>query len=149
MPWSFHPAPGVVRCRLHLRSSPEVVYRFLSSTEGREAFWAERSRGEGDSIAWTFPDGREATTKALEQASPARFTCEYLDDSIVEFELEPDSRGGTDLTLTNRGVKEGRVTEVVAGWVSVLLNLKAVLESGADLRNHEADLSFGRGFVDN
>jgi hypothetical protein len=38
---------------------------------------------------------------------------------------------------------------VAAGWVSVLLALKAAVDFGVDLRNHDPERTWSTGFVDN
>ena len=59
-----------------------------------------------------------------------------------------DNDGGTDLLLTERGVPaESRVSNH-AGWVSVLLALKAAVDHGIDLRNHDPLRTWDRGYVD-
>ena len=149
MGWEVSPEPGAVRWRVHFRSGPEAVYRFLSTDAGRASFWAEEAREENSEIHWTFPSGLTGAMKVLDKVPFSRFACEYIDESIVEFELEEDGRGGTDLTMTNRNIPEERLLEAAAGWVSTLMNLKAVVDEGVDLRNHSDDLNWERGFVDN
>ncbi|MDT8321369.1 MAG: hypothetical protein RQ826_12660 [Xanthomonadales bacterium] len=39
--------------------------------------------------------------------------------------------------------------EVLAGWVSVLLTLKAACDHGIDLRNHDREASWDQGYVEN
>jgi hypothetical protein len=38
---------------------------------------------------------------------------------------------------------------VNAGWVSVLLGLKAAADHGVDLRNHDAARTWSQGYCDN
>jgi hypothetical protein len=47
------------------------------------------------------------------------------------------------------GVPEADRMEVVAGWVSVLMALKATADYGVDLRNHDLGRSWEQGYVDN
>jgi hypothetical protein len=75
-----------------------------------------------------------------------RFVVEYLGGGIVAFELVDDGRGGTDLALTDSGVAEQWYAETLAGWVSVLLALKAAVEFGVDLRNHDPARSWDQGY---
>jgi hypothetical protein len=63
--------------------------------------------------------------------------------------LGEDGRVGTDLTLTDEGVLAADRTEVIAGWVSVLMALKATVDFGADLRTHDADRQWDTGYVEN
>ena len=149
MSWEVSPEPGAVRWRVHFKSGPEAVYRFLSTDVGRASFWAEEAREEHSEIHWTFPNGNSGAMRVLDKVPFTRFSCEYVDDSIVEFELEEDGRGGTDLTMTNRGIAEEHLFRVAASWVSVLMNMKAVVDEGVDLRNHADDVNLDRGFVNN
>jgi hypothetical protein len=73
----------------------------------------------------------------------------YYGDSIAAFELEEDSQGGTDLTLTDSGVPARHRIEVIAGWVSVLMALKAAVDFGVDLRSHDTERLWDNGYVEN
>ena len=65
---------------------------------------------------------------------------QYYGNSITTFTLKDDGKDGTELILTDEGVPLPDRTEVIAGWVSVLMNLKAGIDYGIDLRNHEMGL---------
>jgi len=58
-------------------------------------------------------------------------------------------RGGTDLSLIDVGAPSEYRTEVIAGWVSVLMALKAAIDFGVDLRAHDDDRNWDSGYVDN
>jgi hypothetical protein len=60
-----------------------------------------------------------------------------------------DGAGGTDLTLVDVGVPAADRAEVVAGWVSVLLALKATVDFGVDLRNHDPQRTWDTGYAEN
>jgi uncharacterized protein YndB with AHSA1/START domain len=139
----------VIRWRLHLRSAPEVAYAAIATAEGRARFWAESADEEGGQIAFRFPNGLVWTGRILEAEPPRRFGVVYFGGSACRFALEPDGRGGTDLTLTDEGVAPGDWSEVHAGWISVLMALKAAVDFGVDLRNHDAGRTWDRGYVDN
>lgn len=141
--------PKDVVWRLHLRSPTSVVYRMLATDEGRTRFWAESAVEAGGVIHFKFPNGRSWRGRVLERTAPHLFAVEYLGGSVATFRLEDDGRGGTDLTLTDRGVPEGELAEATAGWASVLLALKAAVDFGVDLRNHDAARTWDFGFVDN
>lgn len=85
----------------------------------------------------------------IENAPPYRFAVEYLGGSIATFELAEDGAGGTDLALTDAGVPEKDRIETIAGWLSVLLALKAAVDFSIDLRNHDPRRTWDQGFVDN
>lgn len=65
------------------------------------------------------------------------------------FETEDDGQGGTLLSLTDAQVPPEDQKEVIAGWVSVLMALKAAVDFGVDLRNHDANRNWDHGFVEN
>jgi hypothetical protein len=68
-------------------------------------------------------------------AEPRRkFAVNYYGDTEVVFTLFADGAGGCDLTV--RDSSDG--AETMAGWVSVLLALKAAADFGVDLRNHDS-----------
>src|SRR5688572_4207127 len=116
--------------RLHLASSPETVYQLLDSDEGRARFWAESAVETAGVIDFTFPGNVTWQGRILRRLMPFIFQVEYYGGSITTFTLESDGRGGTDLTLTDEGVPGLHRDEVVAGWVSVLLALKAAADFG-------------------
>src|SRR5712692_5645332 len=109
--------------RLHLKSTPDIAYKMLSTDEGRAKFWASKSTEKNGIVEFTFPDDLKLSSKIIETKPSSRFTVEYFGGGIVTFELENDRRGGTDLTLTARKVKY--YDEELPGWISVLLALKA------------------------
>lgn len=73
---------------------------------------------------------------------------EYFQGSQVAFELASDGAGGTDLTLTESGLPSAERVQNIAGWVAVLLNFKAAVDFGVDLRNKDPKRSWERGYVD-
>lgn len=135
--------------RLHLKSSPTAVYEVLSTDEGRARFWAESAVETGGVIHFIFPNHQSWRGRIIEAIAPYRFRVEYISGSVTTFDLSEDGTGGTDLTLTDRGVEPADRTEVAAGWVSVLLALKAAVDFGVDLRNHNLQRTWSDGFVDN
>ncbi len=81
--------------------------------------------------------------------SPHWFSVRYYGGSTATFTLKEDGSGGTDLALTDQGVDPEHRSEVIAGWVSVLMTLKAAVEYSVDLRNHDPDRSWDEGYVEN
>ncbi|HEX2194141.1 MAG TPA: SRPBCC domain-containing protein [Candidatus Limnocylindria bacterium] len=138
-----------IRWRLHLASSPAAVHGMLSTDEGRARFWAESADERDGWIYWRWPGAMEARTRVLASEAPALFTVEYFARSIATFELADDGSGGTDLTLTDEGVPPEDWAETHAGWVSVLMALKAAVDHGIDLRNHDPDRTWEQGYADN
>jgi uncharacterized protein YndB with AHSA1/START domain len=146
---NFQDDPNAIRWRLHLRSQVEHVYQALSSDEGRASFWAESAVLHDGLIHFVFPNGATWEGRILEALPPRRFTVQYYEDSTAAFELEDDGQGGTNLTLTDSGVPAEHRMEVIAGWVSVLMTLKAAVDFGVDLRNHDPERDWDRGYGEN
>lgn len=140
---------GIIQWRIHLNESPRNVYRLLSTSEGRARFWAESAVEEDGHINFIFPGGQTWCGKIIESNAPHKFCVAYYGGSIATFSLEDDGRGGTDLTLTDEGVAPADKCEVMAGWVSVLLALKAAADFSVDLRNHDPLRTWSQGFADN
>jgi hypothetical protein len=121
----------------------------ISTNQGRARFWAESAIETNGVIDFRFPNGIAWRGKILKTERNAQFRLEYLGGSVTTFRLEDDGSGGTDLTLTDEGVLSEFRSEVVAGWVSVLLALKAAVEFGVDLRNHDPHRTWDQGYADN
>ena len=138
-----------IRWRLHIASSPATVHRALSTDEGRVRFWAESAVERDGEIEFRFPDGQVLRGHVVENAPPRRFTVRYFGGSVATFELADDGSGGTDLTLTERGVPAPWRVQNIAGWVSVLLALKAAVDFSVDLRNHDPRRTWDQGYVEN
>lgn len=143
------PSARSIHWKLHLRSSPQRVFEMLATAEGRARFWAESAEQEGDAIDFVFPNGQRLRAVILAAESPGLFAVEYLSGSRAEFRLASHPAGGTILELTETGVHAAELIENAAGWVSVLLSLKAAVDFDVDLRNHSPALSWDSGFVDN
>lgn len=146
---AFQENPKRIAWRAHLRASPACVYEILSSDHGRARFWAESAAESEGVIHFIFPNGQRWEGKILERRAPEVFSVEYIGGSVARFELADDGKDGTVLTLTDTGVAAAERTEVIAGWVSVLLALKAAVDFDVDLRNHDPHMTWEQGFVEN
>ncbi len=140
--------PGTIRWRLHLASPPGTVFDFLATDEGRARFWAESAVESGGVIAFRFADGTSWSSPVVRAERPRLYELDYLAGSRATFLLEPDGGGGTLLTLTERDLPEAERDDNRAGWVSLLLTLKAAVDFGADLRNRDPRRGWKAGFVD-
>ncbi|MCM3871249.1 MAG: SRPBCC domain-containing protein [Pyrinomonadaceae bacterium] len=129
-------------------SPTSAVYQMLATNEGRAKFWAESAVEVDGKIHFIFPNGQSWLGRLIEHVPPQRLGVQYLGGSVATFRLEDDGHGGTDLTLTDEGFSEEEA-EVLSGWVSVLLALKAAVDHGVDLRNHDEGRTWDEGFVDN
>jgi uncharacterized protein YndB with AHSA1/START domain len=137
-----------IRWKIHLRSSPPVVFDLIATPEGRARFWADSAEEADGSIHFVFRDGARWSSPVLERDPPRRFRLSYFDGSVATFELAETGGGSTELTLTETGVPRHAFLDNHAGWISVLLNLKAVADFGADLRNGDPARGWGEGYVD-
>lgn len=140
---------GLIRWRLHLASPPERVYALLATDAGRARFWAESAAERDGAIDFVFPNGMTWRGAVLEQDPPRRYSVRYFAGSVTAFDLAPDGAGGTDLTLTDRDVPPIDRAETTAGWVSVLLALKAAADHDIDLRSHDLTRTWDQGYCDN
>src|SRR5215208_6224222 len=138
-----------IEWRVHLNSLPEAVYEAWATDTGRESFWAERSEATPDGFRLTFVGGEVLDARLLEAAPSRRFVFSYFGDSRVAVEFEADVSGGCDVHLIEEHVPEGEHIENYAGWVSVLLGLKAAVDFRVDLRGHDSARSWTQRFVDN
>ena len=120
------------------------MHALVTTDEGRARFWAESAQERNGEIEFRFPDGTRRRGRVLANDPPRSFALEYF-GTRVDFELADDGAGGTDVTL----VDESDDPENRAGWVSVLLSLKAAADHGIDLRNHDSRRTWEHGFVDN
>ena len=133
--------------RLHLASPPGRVFELLSTDDGRARFWAESAIERDGIIQFEFINGMATHSRVLASDPPRRFVIEYF-DSRVEFVLESDRAGGTDLTMTNTGFDPSDRDDILPGWLNVLFPLKGAADHGIDLRNHDPSRTWEKGYVD-
>jgi len=141
-------ADGRIAWRCHLRSAPEAVYEMLDTAEGRERFWAAAAPEVGGAVEFRFSNGQTLTSKIVKRDPGKLFQLRYFNGSTVTFVLRSDGAGGTELTLTEEAFAPEDVLENLAGWISVLLGLKAAVDFRIDLRNHRPGCTWESGFVD-
>jgi len=134
--------------KIHLKSSPQLVFQFLTSDIGREKFWAEKAREEDGVIYFTFPNEVCYESKILHTEENKEFSIEYF-NTHLKISLTPSDDFGTDLTLINNGISDAEYPDIHAGWVSVLMNLKAAADHNCDLRNHDKDRTWSQKYADN
>ena len=140
--------PDQLLWRVHLNAAPAVVFAFLATDSGREAFWAETSTSSGSEFILSFPDSTTTPVQIRLRQEPHLFEIDYF-GAVTRFVLQPAGEHATDLEVSASGVPADDLLEVGAGWVSVLLALKSVINFGNDLRNHERARTWSDGYVDN
>lgn len=144
----FQDIPDTIVWKLHFASSPATVYAALATPDGRKAYWAESAEETDGHIHYVFLNGIENTGRILERDPGRRFAVTYF-GWTVSFDLEPDGGGGTDMQVTCQGVAENEKRQMAAGWVSWLMAMKAAVDFGVDLRNHDPKRTWFDGFADN
>ncbi|MBX2882084.1 MAG: hypothetical protein KTR32_19195 [Granulosicoccus sp.] len=144
----FQSEPGTIRWNLHFNSPRQAVFDALATDEGRAKFWAEAAPEEDGIITFHIINYEPYKSRILQRQESSLFKLEYF-GSVVEFLLSDDGADGTDLALTATQVDEAWRMEMTAGWVSVLMSMKAAVDHQIDLRNHDAARSWDRGYVDN
>jgi uncharacterized protein YndB with AHSA1/START domain len=139
-----------VQWKLHLRSAPDHIFALFSTDAGRCAFWSETSLESENTMTLSFlGEPHPIACHILERTPPHRFVFQYWAGTTVEVSLCPDERGGTDLTVTETGfLTAAHREENLAGWVTVLMNLKAVADHGIDLRNHDPERTWKAGYCE-
>ena len=144
----FQEKEGVIEWKVHFASPIKKVYEALSTDVGRKKFWAEETKEENGFIEFTFFNYPKTQSKILEKEVPILFRIEYFETDVT-FKLKPTLDSGTDLTLINRVANEKLKHEMTAGWVSVLMAMKAAVDFGVDLRNHNPQRTWDHGYLDN
>lgn len=93
-----------------------------------------------------FANGHQELSRIVDRVPPTVFELVYFGSPTL-FSVKGDSQS---CVVELRSTVSAEEFDVVnAGWVSVLLNFKAVAEHGIDLRNHNQKYSWDFGFVDN
>ncbi|MEM6934886.1 MAG: SRPBCC domain-containing protein [Pseudomonadota bacterium] len=144
----FQAAPGTIAWKVHFRSEPDAVYQALATDRGRSSFWAEQTVERNGEITFHFMSHPPTTGRLLAADPPSRFAVTYFGTETT-FTLTDDGSGGTDLELTATAVPDAMRDEMIPGWVSVLLAMKAAVDHGVDLRNHSSERSWQTGYCDN
>jgi uncharacterized protein YndB with AHSA1/START domain len=133
--------------RLSLASPPEHVFELLDTDDGRERYWAVRSRADGDAFELEFPGGLLGRVEVLEREPPTRMAIRYFGSESV-FELSSREDGGCLFQVTCRCEDPAAWMEFYPGWVSWLLVLKAAADFGVDLRNGSPVRAWEQRYVD-
>lgn len=145
---TFQADGKVIRWRVHFASSPDAVFDALDTRSGRESFWADSAEEIDGVIAFKIGRYPRYEARIRQRTRPKIFALRYFDTDVT-FELEPDGTGGTDLLLRAEDVPEEARVEFIAGWVSLLLTMKAWVDHGVDLRNHDPARTWLDGYADN
>jgi len=122
----------VAQWNAQFSSGPSEVYRALSTPLGRSRYWAESADERDGVIRFVVPDGRTDDSRIEHAVKDELYQLRYFGRTIT-FTLTPDESGGTHLALSCDD-PDGRYD---ADHVALLLRLKAFVDFGVDLRNHD------------
>ena len=139
------PTPPVT-WRIHCASPPVRVFAALTTPEEHRRFWCERSTRTPEGYLLEFIDGTTSEVEILQRDDDGLFVVRYC-GSRTEFRVEA-AGGGTDVTLVATEIPAGDWLDVYAGWLNVLLPLKAWIDFGVDLRNHDPSRTWQQRFAD-
>lgn len=118
--------------KIHFKSAPSEVYRALSTPLGRSRFWADSAKETDGVIHFVLPGGRTADAPIEEAVKDHLYVVRLFGERLT-FSIASDGTRGTDLALSHEGDPDP------VHWASLLLRLKAHVDFGADLRNHDPD----------
>lgn len=119
--------------KVYCASAAADVYRAVSTVLGRERFWAASAQESGGVISFVLADGRTDECRIEEAVRDRHYRLRYFGRRLT-FTLEP-TESGTDLMLAFDNPADA------PEFVSLLLRLKASVDFGVDLRNHDASRS--------
>ena len=145
---NFQVESRTILWNLHFRSSPQKVFDALTTDAGRAKYWAESTQEKDGHVTFHIYNYPPFTGKILAKEAPYLFELEYF-GTIVKFNLKSDGQTGTILHLRAEVSDDTLREEMTAGWVSVLMAMKAAVEFEVDLRNHDPDMAWVQGFADN
>ena len=137
-----------IHWKVRFKGSPSKVYNMLTTDDGRALFWAESAIESDNHIHFKFPSGIEYVSEIREKVIDKKFRLDYFGGEVT-FDISVDINGFTILSVFHQDVATNEIAEVNAGWVSVLMTLKAACEGDLDLRNHNPNYSWDQHFVGN
>ena len=145
---TFQSMPNAVQWRLHFRSPADKVYSYLDDADKRRRFWSESAAEADDIIHFVFLNAIECFGRVRRRVPNRLFVVEYFDWTVT-FTLDATKGQGCDLTMRCDGVADEERCEAIAGWVSLLMAMKAAVDFDVDLRNHDRQRTWYDGFADN
>lgn len=137
-----------VRWKVHFSSRPDKVYEALSTDKGRRSYWAESAEEHDGKIHFVFLNGIENTGTILQRIYGQLFSVMYFGHKTT-FNLVSDGATGTQMEMIAENIPDSEIMNVSAGWVSWLMAMKAAVDFGVDLRNHDTNRTWFSGYVDN
>jgi hypothetical protein len=133
----MQPSASFTSWRVHLLAPRELVFDLITPEFEPGPYRASSAGRLDGENGWLAPEGAHLKDATLDLTPPRRIVARYAGGGVATLELSDDGRGGTVLRLTDVGQQAEDRTELVAGWVSVLLALKASVDFSLDLRDHD------------
>ena len=137
-----------IEWKLKFVSGVEDVYQALNTDSGRSSFWSESAVEADGCITFSILNYPDCKAKILERIPNEKLCLDYFGTEVT-FDISPTDGEGCVLTLTAHVEDLELRDEMRSGWVSVLLAMKAYVDFGVDLRNHDSEYSWQNGYVDN
>lgn len=138
-----------IKWKVKFKSTPSRVFSFLNTDKGRASFWAETANEKNGMVHFKFINGQSYLGKILDRKQDRLFHLDYFHSDVYFYLTMNTKDEGTLLSLENRGVKDEDYCEVKSGWISVLMNMKSVIDYQVDLRNHDKEICWDQGFIGN
>ena len=132
--------------RIHCRTHRDRVFALFDSDDGRASFWSASAVEVDGVIQFRAKNGNRWESPIVERIPGRRLSINY--GGLVTFDLEDAEDDGTDLTLTHTGFDPQDRDDVLAGWINILLPLKARADFDVDLRNSDPARDWAHGYVD-
>lgn len=145
---AFQDVPNQIHWKLHFSSPVSKVYQALNTEEGRSSFWAESAPEVEEHVHFQILNYPIYESKIIDRKENEYFKIDYFGTEVT-ITLRESKKGGTILNLFAFVTDPELKQEMTAGWVSVLMAMKAAVDFGVDLRNHSERHTWGQGFVDN
>jgi hypothetical protein len=145
----FQDIKNEINWKVHFASPIEKVYQALTTDDGRSKYWAEQTKEEDGMIEFIILNYPKYKSKIIDNKPPTFFQLAYFGTQVTFKLRKTEDDEGTDLFLSAVVGDNDAKFEMTAGWVSVLMSMKAAVDFGVDLRNHSADRAWGSGYVDN
>jgi len=143
----FQEVKNQINWKVHFASPIHKVFEALATDEGRKTFWAESANEKDGYIEFIFFNYPVYRSKILAAEPCHLFSLEYFGTEVTFRLITVED--GTDLSLTALTNNESARQEMTAGWVSVLMAMKAAVDFGIDLRNHHPQRTWDNGYLDN
>jgi uncharacterized protein YndB with AHSA1/START domain len=142
----------IIHVSVKLGADRNRVWQALTTPAGITSWWSERAEiqpSDGGLLRLVFPNRRTLDSKVVQCRPQEMMSFVYFGGTRAQFDVTSIA-SGTSVSVTDRGFSSQEdYAETLASWTSALLALKAYLDYGVDLRNHNPSYNWEHDFVDN